>query len=167
MTRPQQSFLKHWPTLMLGLALVWMLVNLFTPISSLIVLFNQAGYRAGVLTVEKIYHQKDFESGLVWGLHGLIADQSVRLYASELADAKRLGYAGLSRKYPPGSELRVWYNPEVTDTLFNHRTLRVLPYTEDLPATEIEQLFWWFKYCLLPFLVAWFILARWKKRSLS
>lgn len=167
MTRPRKQIWKHWPALIFGVALVWMLVNLLTPVSCLIVLANQSGYQSAVLTIEKIYHQNDFEAGLAWGFHGRIAERAVRLFAPELANAKQLGFSGLTRKFPPGSQLQVWYNPDVTDTLFDHRTLRVLPWAEDLGAVEAARLFWWFKYCLLPFILAWFVIARWKKHSLS
>ena len=73
---------------------------------------------------------------------------------TQLADAKALGYQKLSVMYPPGMQIKVWYNPTVTSTLFQHRTLRMIPYTQDLVQTELVVIYLWLLYCLLPFVVA-------------
>ena len=158
---------KYWAPALLLLTLVWALINIFVPISSLIVLFQHGGYRPDTLVVDRIHYDNDFESGLTWGVHGRLRGEEARLYAPDLADGKALGYAALVRRYPPGSQIPVLYNPEVTGTLFNHRTLRVLPFSEDLVAVERDRLFWWVKFCLIPFVLAWFIMSRREKHTLS
>lgn len=50
--------------------------------------------------------------------------------------------------------------------LFNLHLLH-LPSTNTLTAEETDRLFWWLKYCLLPFVLAWFIMARREKHTLS
>jgi len=133
---------------------VWMMVNIFTVIGSLIILLNEAGYQAGVFTIDNVFYQDDHESGLSWGFNGRLADKKERMLAPALADAKSLKSRGLNKLYPEGTKLKVWYNPEVTDTLFQNRSLHIMPYVADIFTEEKKQILWWGKFCVLPFFIA-------------
>ena len=103
-----------------------------------------------------IHYTDDHEAGLTWGFVGRLPgnEAAVRMYAPRLADGKALGYRKLREMYPAGMQMKVWYNPEVTGTLFQHRTLRGLPHTPDLVKAELAVIYHWINYCLLPFLGA-------------
>jgi len=133
---------------------VWAMVNVVDVVGSIIVLRNLDGYRKTTFTVEQLQHNDSHRTGLAWGFVGRVPDRSERLYAPTLTDAKSQSYSRLKAMFPPGTRMEVWYNPQVTDTLFQHRTLRVIPYTPDLAASEKKQIMWWVTYCLLPFLLA-------------
>jgi hypothetical protein len=152
-------------TLTVVAAFAWMFVNLVDVAASFIVLAHQGGYAPATFTVETLRYEGDGEGGLMWGFDGKIDDRTERYYAPKLADAGTLGPTGLSRIFPPGTKLEVWYNSEVTATLFQGRTLRVLPYTTDLVAAEVARLNWWVVYCLLPFVLVAIFAARTKKRN--
>ena len=132
---------------------VWAMVNVVSVVGSIIVLMHVDGYRKTTFTIEKLHHYDDYEAGLTWGFTGRLPDRNGRLYAPSLADAKSIGYRDLQAMFPPGTQMEVWHNPQVTDTLFQHRTLRVIPYTPDLAASELKQIMWWGEYCLLPLLL--------------
>jgi ribosomal protein L7/L12 len=155
-------------SLLLTLAVIatftWMFVHLVDVAAAIIVLSHHDGYQQTTFSVEALHYQTDDESGLRWGFEGHIAGRSERFYAPTLADADALGYAGLRRRFPPGAQLAVWYNPHVTRTLFQGRSLHVLPFTESLAANEIARLQWWAVYCLLPFVLVLGIAARRQKR---
>jgi hypothetical protein len=152
-------------TLVIVAALAWMFINLVDVAASLIVLAHQGGYEPATFTVETLRYEGDGEGGLMWGFEGRIGGRTERYYAPALADAEVQGPSGLRRLYPPGIKLEVWYNPQVTATLFQGRTLRVLPYTEDLAAAEVARLRWWVAYCLLPFVLVAALAARIKGRN--
>ena len=132
---------------------VWAMVNIVNVAASVIVLINKDGYKKTVFTIEKLYYRDDSEDGLSWGFTGRLPDRNERLYAPGLADAKALKYGGLRSMFPPGTKVDVWYNAKVTGTLFQHRTINVIPYTRDLTASEMEHIIWWVKFCLFPFAV--------------
>ncbi len=153
------------PALLLLLAFAWALVNAVTPLASLLVLFHLEHYRTAPFIVESLEYRDDPEEGLRWGLVGQVAGRHERLYAPSLADGHRLGYRGLQRQFPAGLELRVWYNPEVTDTLFQGRSLRLLPYSPNLRESELAHLYEWFGYCLLPLALIWGNAVVWERRQ--
>ncbi len=157
--RPQNRFRNTIMLLSVALAFGWALANSVIPVSSLIVLWNQDGYVKTTFTIDKIQHSSDHESGLYWGFSGRLLDREERLYAPDLADAKTLEYRGLRKLFPAGTRMDVWHNPQLSDTLFQKRTLRVLPCTPDLLETELERISWWLKYCLLPLLIILIIVA--------
>lgn len=142
----------------------WMLVNLVDVASALVVLTNQAGYRQAIFKIEKLRYQNDAEDGHRWGFEGKIDGLNERFYAPSLADRDKLGYAGLRRRFPPGTKLSVWYNPRVTSILFQGRTLHLLPYAKSVSGGEYVRLLRWAFFCLLPFLLTATVAAR-KKRS--
>lgn len=149
-----------WVTVAVVVACVWALVTSLDAVSSLVVLAHLGGYQAETFTIDKLRHDADGEGGLLWGFEGRIAGREERLYAPHLADAKKLGFGGLRKLYPPGTELPAWYNPEVTATLFQGRSLRVIPYTEDLQASELQRCFSWVLNSLLPLLLVLFLARR-------
>ena len=110
------------------------MINLVAVAGSLIVLWHHDDYREATFVIGKVYFNDDAEAGLTWGFVGTLldGDEEVSMYAPELADAKSLGYQRLRNMYPAGMQMKVWYNPDVTATLFQHRTLRIVPYTPDL-----------------------------------
>jgi len=147
------------------IAFVWAFVNIITPLSALIVLSHLEGYRATSFRIESIDYYDNHDSGLYWGFQGHVPEEQTRLYAPDLADARALGLKGLRELFPPGSDLRVWYNPAVTDTLFQARTLRVIPYAEDLKASELRRIYRWLIYCLMPLVLALFLSRRFRPAS--
>ena len=143
--------------LMVIVAFGWALATSVDAISSLIVLAHLDGYRPEVFTIDRLRHDSDGEGGLIWGFEGKIAGQNARLYAPHLAETKKPGFTQLQRRFPTGAEIAVWRNPTVTDTLFQGRTLRVIPYTPDLKKSELQRFLWWVKYALAPLLLALFL----------
>jgi ribosomal protein L7/L12 len=137
---------------------VWAMVNFVEVAGSLIILWNKDGYREETLTVSKVHHSTDNRrSGLMWGLVGQLPGGEARMFAPRLVDAKALGYQKLRRMYPPGMQVKVLHNPSVTDTLFQRRTLRVIPYTPDLVKAEMAVIYRWLLYSLLPLAIMLFI----------
>lgn len=132
-------------------AFVWAMINLVEVVGSIIVLWHHNGYQEVNFTIRKVHYHNDYETGLVWGFIGNIPDGEARMYAPRLVNAKKLGYQKLREMYPPGMQMKVWYNPRVTDTLFQHRTLQIVPYTPDLVNSELAVIYRWMLYCLLPF----------------
>lgn len=157
------------PTYLIPIAVlvsfVWMLVNIFGPISASIVIFNAKGYRQAVFTVEKLHHENRRRAGLQWGLSGMIDHEKERLYSPDLADAAHISYLDLKKEFTAGTRLDVWYNPGVIKELFQGRTIRVLPYTLDLVGSESRRIIWWLKYGLLPFLMTLFLAAKLQRRE--
>lgn len=147
-------------TVLVVLAFAWALATSVDAISSLIVLAHIDGYRQDIFTIEKLRYDSDDEGGLTWGFEGTIAGQHERFYAPHLANAKDLGYARLRRRYPSGTRMQAWYNPKVTATLFQGRTLRVIPYIPDLKQSELHRFFWWIKNALIPLLLTLFLAKR-------
>ena len=146
-------------------AFVWAMINLVAVAGSLIVLWHHEDYREATFVIGKVHFNDDAEAGLTWGFVGTLLDgeEEIRMYAPELADAKALGYRRLRNMYPTGMQMKVWYNPDVTATLFQHRTLRIIPYTPDLVTSEQRVIYRWLLYCLLPFICA-LLVARAVKR---
>ncbi len=119
-------------------AFVWAIVNLVEVTGSIIVLWHHDDYREVSFVINKVHYNDDHEAGLTWGFIGSLPDSEARMYAPRLADAKVLGYQKLRKIYPAGMQMKVWYNPNVTATLFQHRTLRIIPYTPDLVSSELS-----------------------------
>lgn len=142
---------------------VWAFVNIVDVIGSAIILCNISGYHEAEFVVSKVEYSKSHEDGLSWGLAGYIGDKSERLYAPQMADESSLGLRGLRNRFPEGAKLIVWYNPDVTGELFQHRSLRVVPQAgasagdhltiSAVSASEWRRIGWWIKFCLLPWLV--------------
>jgi hypothetical protein len=155
-TIPKNSAIKKYKALFLGMliiaAFVWAMVNLVEVVGSVIVLWHHDNYREATFVINKVHYNDDYESGLTWGFIGRLPDSKgeYRMYAPRLADAKALGYQKLRKMYPPGMHMKVWYNPTVTATLFQHRTLRIIPYTPDLLNSELAVIYHWLLFCLLP-----------------
>ncbi|MBW2243043.1 MAG: hypothetical protein JRH01_13750 [Deltaproteobacteria bacterium] len=148
-------------------AIAWALINSVSLAASLIILANQEGYAEATFTVDKLLYGDDFESGLSWGLEGHIGGKQLRYYAPTLADGKALDRRGLAKAFPSGTELEVWYNEDVTDTLFQHRTLNLVPYSESTALTVAEwaTVRWWLQFCLLPLVIAFIIGRAFDNRS--
>lgn len=140
--------------------LIWMMINIVNLAGSAIILKHIDGYQRAVFTVTELRYRDDSESGLFWGFRGTVEGRNTKFYAPDMADAKKLGARKLRQMYPKGHEFEVWYNPEVTDTLFQQRTLHVVSYVEDLKGQETEKILWWVNYCLVPFVLALFIARR-------
>lgn len=145
------------------LTFVWALVNSVGAASAVIVLLNADGYRPDTFIVESLIYRPDDEGGLIWGLAGSLSDGPARYLNPAMADGKKEGAAGLSRRFPPGTQIQVSVNRSVTDTLFQGRSLQVLPGDVDLRGVEASHLKWWLLNCLLPFVLA-MIYARWDER---
>lgn len=144
-------------------AFVWAMINLVEVAGSVIVLWHQDDYRETTFIIDKVHYDDDREAGLTWGFVGRIIDREgeVRMYAPKLSDAKALGYRELRKMYPAGMHMKVWYNPDVTSTLFQKRTLQIIPYTPDLADTEMDVIYRWLLYCFLPLVgVLWFARAK-------
>ncbi|PKN65822.1 MAG: hypothetical protein CVU57_08500 [Deltaproteobacteria bacterium HGW-Deltaproteobacteria-15] len=144
---------------------VWAMVNMVDVASSVIVLIYRGGYDRARFTIEKLVYRNDHKGGLSWGFAGKLSGRGERFYAPSLADGKALGYRGLKERFPPGTNLEVWYNSKVTGTLFQHRTIRVIPYTPDLAGSEKSRLLWWVKFCLVPFAALLFLAGRISRRN--
>ena len=147
-------------------AFVWAMINLVEVAGSVIVIWHQDNYHEATFVIDKVYYKDDPEAGLTWGFVGklLNGEDEIRMYAPKLADAKALGYQGLRRIYPTGMHMKVWYNPDVTPTLFQKRTLQIVPYTPNLEETELVVIYRWLLYCLLP-LIGILFFARAKNKS--
>jgi hypothetical protein len=141
---------------------VWLFINLVDVASSLIVLFNRDGYQRVGYLVTGIDYQHRRKAGLYWGFTGNIAGVTERYYAPTLVKDKKPGFLKLRKLFPLNQEMDVLYNPEVTDTLYQRHSLRVLPYTPDLAAVELERLAWFVKFCLLPFGLVLFFDYLWR-----
>ncbi len=142
----------------------WALVTSVEAIGSLIVLAHLDGYRKQIFTIEKLHYSRDSEGGLSWGFEGRIAGRKARLYAPSLAGDGKPTYARLKKRFPPGTKIASWYNLDVTDTLFQGRTLRVIPFTPDLKNAELERFMRWVLRGLLPFLLILLLAVRLKER---
>lgn len=165
--RKAQSF--SYSGMLLPLAVIisfgWMLANAINPISAAIVRFNAQGYRQAVFTVEKLHHEDRRRTCLEWGFSGTINGVRERFYAPELAQDAFMSYLALGKRFPPGTKLDVLYNPDVTRDLFQGRTIRVLPHKLDFVAAEDRRIFWWFKFCLTPFVLITVIASKLQKRK--
>jgi ribosomal L7/L12-like protein len=139
---------------------VWMMINSVSVAGSLIILFNENGYRKGTFTVENIYYHNDHESGLSWGFDGKLEGKKIRMLAPDMADGKSLNKRGLQQLYPNDTKLMVLYNPDVTLTLFQKRSLNIIPYVSDIVEKEIDIISWWGKFCILPFVIMLFLSSR-------
>lgn len=139
------------------IAFGWAFITSLEAVSSLIVLANLDGYQADIFTIDKLRHDSDGEGGLTWGFDGKIAGHAERLYAPHLADNSRPEFRELQKLFPEGTAMQAWYNPEVTATLFQGRSLRVIPYTPDLKQSEFNRFIWWIKYALAPLLLVLFL----------
>ena len=136
------------------ISIVWAMVNIPRVAGNVIVLINRDGYRRTSFTIHNVFYEDDAEAGLLWGFHGSLPDgETLKMCAPKLAHAKSLGFSGLNKKFPQGTQLAVWYNPDVTDTLFQYRTLNIIPHTADLVRSEMKGVWWWITRCLFPLLV--------------
>ena len=147
------KFRALFPGLLVLAALTWAMINIVEVAGSVIVLWHHDNYREASFIVDKVHYNDDHEAGLTWGFVGRLShdEKEIRMYPPRLADAKVLGYQKLRRMYPAGMQMKVWYNPDVTATLFQHRTLNIIPYTPDLVKSELAVIYHWLIYCLLPF----------------
>lgn len=146
------------------LSVVWMFINTFVLVASLIILFNIDGYRPAELTVTDTYYVSDDEGGDSWGVHGTIDGTALRFSDPSLlpADGESPGRF-MARNHPPGSTMMLLYNPDVTDELFQNRTLNVIVWSADPAAAETQRVLAWLARCLLPFLG--FLFASWLMRK--
>ena len=148
------------PLILTVILFVWSMVNFVEVAGSLIIVANQAGYAKAEFIVKDVEFSSDPEAGLLWGLEGRINSADIKFSDPGMADGKSLGLSGLRKLYPVGREIAVWYNPKVTDTMFQGRTLRVILHSPDLVVTETQRLMWWVKFCFLPFVLiafyAWY-----------
>jgi hypothetical protein len=160
---PRKGAKKNYKALSMGLlvvaAFVWAMVNLVAVVGSSIMLWHHDGYKEVTFTVRRVHYDDDAETGLVWGFIGNLPNGEARMYAPKLVDAKVLGYRKLRRMYPPGMQMKALYNPDVTGTLIQYRTINLIPYTPDLVRSELAVIYRWLIYCLLPFAGA-LLLAR-------
>lgn len=125
-------------------------------VGALVVLGHHSGYEERLFIVDRVYHDNDPESGFVWGLEGSVIGEQVRLFAPELFPEKKPAYKTLLSAFPPRSKIAVWYNPKVTGTLFQHRSLNVFPQTENFIKEQILKILKWFVFCILPLVFAMF-----------
>jgi hypothetical protein len=110
--------------------------------------------------VNRVYYQNDHENGFSWGLEGSVLGDKARLFASEIFPEKKPSYKTLLEHFPTRSKIAVWYNPKVTGTLFQRRSINVLPLTEDFPKEQYQQIFKWFMLCLFPFGLSIFLVRK-------
>ena len=147
------------------LSIVWAMINVPRMAGNVIVLMNRAGYDRTVFTIHKVFYDNDPEAGLLWGFYGSLPDgTTLRMCAPQLARAKSLGFSGLKNRFPEGTRLEVWYNPGVTDTLFQYRTLNIITYNKDLTYLELKGVWQWVTYCLFPLLVVLIYASAHEKR---
>jgi hypothetical protein len=152
-------------TIAIFVSFVWLFVNLVDVAGSLIVLLNRDGYQRASFVIADIDYQHRRKTGLFWGFTGKVAGVSERYYAPTLVEEKKPSLSKLRRLFPVKKEMDVLYNPEVTDTLYQRRTLNVLPYAPDFVAVELERLAWFAKFCLLPFGLALIFDYFWRRRQ--
>ena len=149
------------------ISIVWAMINIPRMVGNVIVLKNQAGYKKTVFTIHDLLYDNDPEAGLLWGFYGSLPDgETLRMCAPELARAKSLGISGLKSRFPAGTKLEVWYNSDVTDTLFQFRTLNIIPYKKDLTSSELKGVWRWITYCLLPLLAVFILASALEKREI-
>lgn len=158
---PDKKYKNLLPGVLVIATFVWAMINFIEVAGSVIVLWHRDKYQESSFVISKVHYSNDDEAGLTWGFIGRLSgsEEEYRMYAPRLADAEALGHQKLMKMYPPGMQIKVWYNPEVTTTLFQHRTLHIIPYTPDLVNTELNVIYHWLLYCLLPFAGA-FLFAR-------
>jgi len=152
----KRKYKALFPGLLVLAAFTWAMVNIVEVVGSVIVLRHHGNYREETFVINKVHYNDDYEAGLTWGFVGRLSggERQIRMYAPRLADAKALGYQKLRKLYPAGMQLKVWYNPDVTGTLFQHRTLSIIPYTPDLVKSEVAVIYHWLLHCILPFVGA-------------
>ena len=140
----------------------WAFVTTVILAGAIIVLWNQAGYEPAVFRVGQVYYSDDYETGLSWGFDGWIHEEKERFFAPELVSEKKPSYLALEKLFPAGMKLPVWFNPKVDRTLFQGRTLSVLPYREDelFQRVQVQRILWWLTCCLLPFLLTLFFVTK-------
>ncbi len=134
------------------LSFMWLFINSIILLASIIILYNLDGYEKGTFTVSGLRYTNNAEDGLQWSLKGDVDGVPTRLADHSLADIKNISASRVSRKFPAGTEIAVLYNPAVTNTFFQSRSLDIIPYTPDLANAEKKRLIDWIKRCLLPFL---------------
>lgn len=163
---PRETWTLPYTLVNLGafLAFVWLFINLFVLLASLIILANVDGYRRVDFQVDRAYYVSDSEAGDAWGLRGRVAGTEMRfsdpgLLPSDGENPVRY----MERQHPPGSTLPLLYNPDVTDDLFQGRTINLIPWSQDPATAERERVMAWLMRCLLPF--AGFLLASWLMRK--
>jgi hypothetical protein len=149
------------------LSFMWMFVNSVILVASVLVMLNLDGYEKTIFTVESLSYTDDPEDGLRWSLKGDVEGNPARLadYAlteikniSSLADIKKISAQKLRQKYPTGTKIDVLYNPDVTDTFFQNRSINIILYTPDLGLSEKNNIINWLKNFLTPFLCTSFLL---------
>lgn len=152
---PHKPFSPLLPALII-ISLVWAVINLVEVAGSAIIVLNHQGYSKAVFMVKNVDYSSDPEDGVRWGLEGNINGEEIQFRDQRIADGKSLGLSGLRKAFPQNAQIDVWYNPKVTEVLFQGRTLRVLHYSPDLLGTEFNRFLWWFKFCFLPFIIVVF-----------
>ena len=163
--KTQKKFRDVAVTLSIVAVFIWAFINIANVVAGIIIIMNQSGYIKTTFTVTKLMYTNHHDTGLRWGFQGELADGKAKFYAPDLADAETLGYPGLMKRFPPGTILDVWYNPAVTDELFQGRTLQVIPYTADLVESEIRRILWWVNYCLLPLIAILYLAFKLREKE--
>ncbi len=133
------------------LSFVWLFINSIILLASIIILFSLDGYEKGTFTVSALSFTNNTEDGLQWSLKGDVDGTTTRLADQSLVDIKNISASKVSRKFPAGSEIDVLFNPDVTNTFFQSRSLNIILYTPDLASAEKKRIIDWIKRCLLPF----------------
>jgi|CXWL01.1.fsa_nt_gi ribosomal protein L7/L12 len=148
------------------IAVGWALISAVDSLGSLLVLVRSAQYRPGTFVVSRLLvtHLSGGRnpSKEHWELRGLVEGREERLSDPALVGAwiqRRSHERELRRRFPPGTEVKVLYNPEASDTLYQNRALRVLPFVDDLVADQSARVGHWLVFGLSPLLVIWFVLA--------
>ena len=146
------------------LAFMWMFVNTFVLVASVIILANIDGYREITFRVNDAYYESDAEGGDSWGLRGEADGRELRYSDPSLLpqDDESPGRY-MQRMYPPETVMTLLYNPAVTSELFQNRSVNLIQWSPDPSAAEWRRVMAWLQKCLLPF--AGFLITSWLMRK--
>lgn len=165
----------------LAFACLWAFANSIVVVNTFVKSRAASGYRAASFVVTSVeYHPSKYvhQAGrrtwipARWWANGTINGTPERYSLPGELRREPQNQKDLERMVPPGRRFRVRYNPELTSTLVQGESLRVLAYAEDPgKATPIYRRY--FLYCVLPVLVlllpcvlVWFSKGRrWKVRT--
>lgn len=153
----KRTLLANLVPILVIILFVWAAVNFVEVAGSLIIVANHQGYAKAEFSVQDVEYSNDPEEGIRWGLKGKINDVEVKLKDPTMFKKDSMGLGALRLVFPVGRKIDVWYNPDVTDILFQGRTLPVVFYSPDLLAGELSRIAWWLKFCFAPFIFSLFM----------
>ncbi len=157
-----QDRISWWAPIALVFTVAWALITSVDAVRSIIVLATADTYVHETFRIDKLYYSGS-KGSLVWQLKGYVRGQPEIYAAMENSGQRQPTERELKQRFPPGTQIDVWYNPDAIVSQLQSRSLRVLPFTANLRVPEIDRLIWWLTRGLLPLLLT-LILLRYDKR---